>query len=320
LLSSMRAGAHEALGPAFLGSLSAGAREVLPLQMRRVPEVVGLSLAHALVRCTAPNLWARVSVLVLLAALVAALGPAQLLARLPGWPVLLRACRRLAPALVRRKLASAIAHVAVPTAWREVAVLGRVVPLQAAYALTALRVRAGHLAGPAAEARWNATHAWATPRIRALLDDFGGFLRKIGQMLGTATPSMPPALIAAFAESMDNCEALPYRQMRRIIESELRAPVSQLFSSLDKTPAATASIAQVHFGTLRSDGSDVAVKVACVGSKSKMLSDMRTMLRIAIVLRRLGLDGGVDLPTIMRAYWDIVPDEFDLTTESAKME
>jgi hypothetical protein len=46
---------------------------------------------------------------------------------------------------------------------------------------------------------------------------------------------------------------------------------------------------------------------------------MRTMLRAAIALRRLGLDGGIDLPTIMRAYWDIVPEEFDLTVEAFKM-
>ena len=49
---------------------------------------------------------------------------------------------------------------------------------------------------------------------------------------------------------------------------------------------------QVHFGTLASDGSAVAVKVACVGSKGKMLSDMRTMLRVAVALHRFGLDGG----------------------------
>lgn len=58
---------------------------------------------------------------------------------------------------------------------------------------------------------------------------------------------------------------------------------------------------QVHFGTLRSDGSEVAVKVACVGSKAKMLSDMRTMLRAAIVLRKLGLDGGAAAALPLRA-------------------
>lgn len=56
-----------------------------------------------------------------------------------------------------------------------------------------------------------------------------------------------------------------------------------------------------------------------MGSKAKMLSDMRTMLRAAIFLRRLRLDGGLDLPALMRAYWDIVPDEFDLRIEADKM-
>lgn len=226
--------------------LSRAARQVLPLlpQLRSVPEVIGFSVVHALARCFAGEAWCRASAVVLLVAAVAAVGPAQLLAALPAWPV--RVCARLAPALVRRKVTSLLLCLLAPTAWREVAVLGRVLPLQAAYLWTALRIRSARLSGDAAEAAWDATHAWATPRIRALLDDFGGFLRKIGQMLGTATPSMPPALLAAFADSMDNAAGLPFWQVKRIIERELRAPIGQIFASLDETPAATASIAQVR--------------------------------------------------------------------------
>lgn len=222
------------------------AAPALPLlpHLQYVPEVVGLSIAHAFARCAAGDLWARTSAVVLLVALLAAFGPPALLAALPSAP--LRVCTRLAPALVRRKLSSLLARLLAPTLWREIAVLGRIVPLQLAYVFTSLRVQLGGLTGEAAEARWNAAHAWATPRIRSLLDDFGGFLRKIGQMLGTATPSMPPALISAFSDSMDNAAGLPFRQVRRIIEQELRAPIGQLFSSLDEEPAATASIAQVR--------------------------------------------------------------------------
>jgi hypothetical protein len=200
--------------PALRSAVRAGAHNVLPqlLELRSIPEVVGLSFTHALARCALPSLWPRASALILLVALVASFGPAHLIAVLPVGP--LRLCRRLAPALVRRKLVSLFARLLAPTAWREIAVLGRIVPLQSVYLLTALRVRLGKLTGAAAEAAWNSTHAWATPRIRSLLDDFGGFLRKIGQMLGTATPSMPPALIVAFADSMDNCAGLPFRQVR----------------------------------------------------------------------------------------------------------
>lgn len=201
-----------------LTGLRAGAREAVPLlpQLRQacafIPDVVGLSLAHAFARCAANGLWSRVSAVVLLVSLFSVIGPAPLLAALPEWP--LRLCRRLAPALVHRKLASLLTRLLAPTLWREIAVLGRIAPIQLAYVVTSLRIRLAGLSGEAAEARWNATHEWATPRIRALLDDFGGFLRKIGQMLGTATPSMPPALISAFAESMDNAAGLPFSQVR----------------------------------------------------------------------------------------------------------
>jgi hypothetical protein len=255
-------------GALTLGRGAALQREVLPLlpSLRSAPELLGLSVAHALTRTAAPQLWARASAIVLLCALLAAAGPPQLLALLPVGP--LRLCRRLAPALLRRKLFSALARLCLPTLWREVAVLGRIVPLLCTYALTGARVRVLGLGGAAAAAAWDGTHVWATPRIRSLLDDFGGFLRKIGQMLGTATPSVPPALIASFAESMDNCAGLPWRQVRRIIERELGQPLDALFVELDETPAATASIAQVHFGRLRADGSEVAVKVSARGERS----------------------------------------------------
>lgn len=296
-------GAHFA--PTLGSALRDGARECLP-GARHIPEVVGLSVAHAAARCAAPGVWPRLFALVMLAAVA---GPARWL------PV--HICQRLVPRLLRRKVASTLARIFLPTVWREVAVLGRIAPIQLAYLATSLRVR--ELDEAEAELRWDETHEWATPRIRAVLDDFGGFLRKIGQMLGTATPSMPPKLMEAFADSMDNCAGLPFWAVKHIIEHELRAPLSELFESVDEEAAATASIAQVHFGVLRADGSPVAIKVACVSSKRQMLSDMRTMLRAAIVLRRLKLDGGIDMPTIMRSYWDIVPEEFDLTIEARKM-
>lgn len=281
------------------------AAEVFTPRLSQVPEFVGLSLAHVAAHCASPMFWPRLTVLVFSAA---ALGPNC---------APLAVCRRLVAPLVRRKVISRVARVLIPTSWREVVVFGRIAPIQLVYFIASAWFR--RLDPDVAEAAWNATHAWATPRIRSIQDDYGGFLRKIAQMLGTATPSMPPALIPAFADSMDNNAGLPFTAVKRIVERELKAPITEVFTEFDETAAATASIAQVHFAVLRSDGAPVAVKVACVGSKQQMLSDMRTMLRAAVVLRRLGLDGGIDLPTIMRSYYDIVPEEFDLRIEARKM-
>ena len=52
----------------------------------------------------------------------------------------------------------------------------------------------------------------------------------------------------------------PFDTVRTIIEADLGRPLSALFTSIDRTPLAAASIAQVHAATLRT-GEDVVVKV-----------------------------------------------------------
>ena len=81
--------------------------------------------------------------------------------------------------------------------------------------------------------------------------------------------------------------------------------LSDHFRDFDPNPVATASIAQVHNATLKSNGKKVVVKVRIADVKS-MVGDVRSMLQTAVALKRLGLDNGVDFPTIFRAYLDVI--------------
>jgi len=47
---------------------------------------------------------------------------------------------------------------------------------------------------------------------------------------------------------------VPYAQIKSIIEQELKRPLSEVFSSIDEVPLATASVAQVRLCTLRLHG------------------------------------------------------------------
>ena len=94
--------------------------------------------------------------------------------------------------------------------------------------------------------------------------------------------------------------------------------LSDHFRDFDPNPVATASIAQVHNATLKSNGKKVVVKVRIADVKS-MVGDVRSMLQTAVALKRLGLDNGVDFPTIFRAYLDVIEGEFDFTAEAAKI-
>jgi aarF domain-containing kinase len=103
-----------------------------------------------------------------------------------------------------------------------------------------------------------------------------------------------------------------------VLDGAFRDVFEATFSEFDETPAATASIAQVHFARLRGDGARVAVKGG-VADKKRMLSDLACASRTAAAMRRLGLDSGVDFPTVFAAYSDVVDEEFDLALEAEKM-
>jgi aarF domain-containing kinase len=47
-----------------------------------------------------------------------------------------------------------------------------------------------------------------------------------------------------------------------------------------------------------------------------MIGDVVSMLHTTHTLKRLGLDTGMDFPTIFRAYLEVIHNEFDFTAEA----
>ena len=168
------------------------------------------------------------------------------------------------------------------------------------------------------DAAWLAMHRWGSAEMRRVIADFGGFYRKVGQIMGTARQMMPEPYIEAFAETMDNNPPVPFPVVKRLVERSLGAKLSEHFSDFDEKPLATASIAQVHQATLAKNKKKVVVKVRIADVRT-MVGDVRSMLHTTLVMKRLGLDNGVDFPTIFRAYLDVIAGEFDFTAEAAKI-
>ena len=257
---------------------------------------------------------------------------------------------------LRLRLASRAGAAVAPIKTRQLSYATRVAPVVGAYAARRAWIRARTARGsPERDAAWHATHAWGADRVKAIVLEYGGFFTKIGQLMGTAQQMMPEAYVEAFSQTMDANPPAPFsavraKTKRTLEEARERASRSRVappgggdeektragsgfanereigfrdvfdatFSEFDEAPAATASIAQVHFARLRADGARVAVKVV-VADKKTMLSDLACASRTAAAMRRLGLDSGVDLCTVFAAYSDVVDEEFDLLLEADKM-
>src|SRR6266568_1861477 len=112
------------------------------------------------------------------------------------------------------------------------------------------------------------------------LEELGPCYIKLGQLLSTRPDLMPADYIQALSRLQNTVKPVPGDKITAIIESELAAPISELFQSFDCEPLATASMAQVHKGVLP-DGTEVAVKVQRPGVRNQIEIDIEVMYEVA---------------------------------------
>ena len=90
----------------------------------------------------------------------------------------------------------------------------------------------------------------AADRAADVLGTMRGLAAKVGQMASYVDGLVPESKRDAFEASLKVLRAQAPRssaaQVRTVIETELGAPIDQLFASFDDVPIASASIGQVH--------------------------------------------------------------------------
>ena len=121
----------------------------------------------------------------------------------------------------------------------------------------------------------------AAEQIVTVLGGMKGAAMKLGQVLSFVDLGIVPAehrerFQAKLATLRDAAPTVGFEEMRKVIESDLEAPVDELFSSFDREPIAAASIGQVYRAQLR-DGREVAVKVQYPGIGDAVRADMKNL-------------------------------------------
>lgn len=116
---------------------------------------------------------------------------------------------------------------------------------------------------------------WSAPRAaRTLCERLGATYIKLGQFVASSPSLFPADYVAEFEALLDRTEPVPWPVIKRVIEAELGAPLSKHFASIDETPLASASIAQVHAAVLASSGARVVVKVQKPGVADTLRADL----------------------------------------------
>ncbi|MEO5510051.1 MAG: AarF/UbiB family protein [Longimicrobiales bacterium] len=119
--------------------------------------------------------------------------------------------------------------------------------------------------------------------LAADLERLGPTYIKLGQLLSTRADILPPIYMDALEHLQDDLPPFPYAEVEEIIERELGARMSKLFSDFEVEPIAAASLGQVHRARLR-DGRRVAVKIQRPGIQQKMLDDLEALGDVATFL------------------------------------
>ncbi|RTL24172.1 MAG: ubiquinone biosynthesis regulatory protein kinase UbiB [Burkholderiales bacterium] len=162
--------------------------------------------------------------------------------------------------------------------------------------------------------------SWQEPRgvrLRLALEQLGPIYVKFGQVLSTRRDLLPEDVALELALLQDRVPPFPALQSREMIERAFGRPLEQLFASFDAEPVASASIAQVHFATLK-DGREVAVKVLRPGMLDVIDDDLALMRQLAVWIERFSADGRRLKPREVVAEFDTyLHDELDLVREAA---
>ena len=164
---------------------------------------------------------------------------------------------------------------------------------------------------------WRDISAPRGERLRRALEDLGPIFVKFGQVLSTRRDLLPPDIADELARLQDRVPPFSSDLAIAQITKSLGAPPDELFATFDRIPVASASIAQVHFATLK-DGRQVAVKVLRPSMKKLIDEDVALMHILAGWVERLWADGKRLKPREVIGEFDkYLHDELDLMREAA---
>jgi ubiquinone biosynthesis protein len=158
-------------------------------------------------------------------------------------------------------------------------------------------------------------------RLRLALERLGPIFVKFGQVLSTRRDLLPADIADELARLQDRVPPFDSAIAVATIERSFRRPIDSIFISFEREPVASASIAQVHFATLKDKHGmlrHVAVKVLRPGMLPVIENDLALMRMTAGWIESLSADGKRLKPREVVAEFDkYLHDELDLLREAA---
>ncbi|MBV6617853.1 AarF/ABC1/UbiB kinase family protein [Acinetobacter baumannii] len=122
--------------------------------------------------------------------------------------------------------------------------------------------------------------------MRETFESLGSTYIKLGQFIASTPSLFPREYVEEFQGCLDQTPTLPFSYIQGVLASEFEGrDLSQIFSYIDETPLASASIAQVHAAKLTT-GEDVVIKVQKPGVETILYTELNVLHWAAKLLER----------------------------------
>lgn len=154
-------------------------------------------------------------------------------------------------------------------------------------------------------------------RLRLALESLGPIFVKFGQILSTRRDLLPDDVADELARLQDRVPPFSGDLAVAIIEKDLHAKIDDIFDEFDRTPLASASIAQVHTAKLKT-GEHVVAKVIRPKIEKTIRQDIQLLYMLARFVAKTSTDGRRLRPVeVVQDYEYTILDELDLAKEAA---
>ena len=160
--------------------------------------------------------------------------------------------------------------------------------------------------------------AKSAEQLFTVLGELKGGAMKFGQALSVFEAAVPDELAGPFREALTKLQhaapPMPPRDVHRMLAEQFGRGWRERVREFDETPAAAASIGQVHRAVWH-DGRDVAVKVQYPGAEEALRSDLRQLARMSRLLQPLV--PGQDVKPLVAELRERMEEELDYRDEAA---
>lgn len=154
-------------------------------------------------------------------------------------------------------------------------------------------------------------------RTRMALVALGPIFIKLGQLLATRRDLLNDDLANELEKLTEQVPPFSSEVALALVEKELGKPLNELFAQVEKEPMASASIAQVHAGQLKS-GEHIVLKILRPGIEKIVKRDLQLMAWFAETIEAWLSDARLFfLSELVENYREVILGEINLYREAA---